>query len=161
MTMAALSSSTVETFNSLKRNSLYAALSRNISAVEPRSPKTTSGLFGRQYVSFIHCCNFKSYNRSKNYHIQYIKHMKWNKNRTILSIWYEEIWQTWSCVETLNHFESTWSQKISSIGLPVEYNWLGVNSTSANKFSPLSGKLKAPNFSSGNFPFSDSNSCTK
>lgn len=65
ITMAALSSSTVETLNCLKRNSLYAALSRNISAVEPLNPTMTFGLSGRQYVSFKHRLNSKSYSRSQ------------------------------------------------------------------------------------------------
>jgi hypothetical protein len=48
MTIAELSSSTVETPNLSKRNCLYAALSQKMSAVDALSPVTNFGVVGRQ-----------------------------------------------------------------------------------------------------------------
>ena len=66
---------------------------------------------------------------------------------------------TFSCSATLNHAESTGSQKTSSIGLPTEYNSSFLNFRDPSRFSPPFGLLYSPNLSSADDSFGDLNFC--
>ena len=66
---------------------------------------------------------------------------------------------TFSCSATLNHAESTGSQKTSSIGLPTEYNSSFLNFRDPSRFSPPFGILYSPNLSSADDSFGDLNFC--
>ena len=155
ITTAALSSSTVDTPNSLKRNFLYSALSRNMSADDPLSPQTTCGVVGKQKVSLhlssLTCRNFT------NQYVVISRAQKYICCTVMLLIYFASL--TLSCSAILNHAESTGSQKTSSIGLPTEYSSSFLNFRDPSRFSPPFGVLYSPKLSSADDSFGDLNFC--